>query len=83
MEDVELVPAAVHLVQHRQVRREVGLEFAGVQPDRLVAAGDQRRPGLGFGAGEEGDVVPEPDQGVGEVGDDALGAAVEAGGTAS
>ena len=50
----------------------------GIEADRLVAHGHQRRLGPRLGAGEQRHVVAELDQGVGEMGDDPLGAAVEA-----
>ena len=50
-----------------------------IEPDGLVAAGYQPGLGPGVGAGEQHDVMPEIDQGVGKVGNDPLGAAVEAG----
>ena len=79
VDDVELVAPLVHLVQHRQVRREVGLERAGIEPDGLVPHRHQRGAGPRLGAGEQRHLVAELDQGVGEVGDDPFRAAVEAG----
>ena len=79
VEDVELVRPAVQLVQHAEMGGEVRLQGVRVEPDGLVTDGYQPRLGPGVGAGEQHDVMPEIDQGVGKVGHDPLGAAVEAG----
>ncbi|MNQ90988.1 hypothetical protein D3C85_1063510 [compost metagenome] len=77
MDDVERVGAVQNGGQQGHVRGQVGLQRLGVQPDRLIAHRDQPRPRLGLGAGEQGHLVAQIDQGVGQVGDDPLGAAVE------
>ena len=79
MQDVELVAPLVQLVQHRQMGREIGLERAGIEPDRLIAHRHERGPGPRLGTRKQRHLVAELDQGVGEVGDDPFGAAVEAG----
>ena len=77
MDDVEFRRPFVQLVQHAQVRREVRLELARIEPDRPVSADDQIRARLGFRAGEQGDLVAELDKGIGKIGHDALGPAIE------
>jgi hypothetical protein len=57
MQHVELVAPFVQLVQHREMRREVGVERAGIEPDRLVAHGHERGPGPRLGAREQGHLV--------------------------
>src|SRR3954470_21835648 len=37
-DNVEFVPSAMNLVQHRHVRGEIRLEIAGIEPDRLITA---------------------------------------------
>ena len=83
MQNVELVTPLVQLVQHREMGREVGLEPARIEPDRLVAHRDECAPGPRLGTREKRHLVAELDQGVREVGDDPLSAAVKAGWTAS
>lgn len=79
MDDVEVVGTLHHLRQHDQVCGQVRLERRRIQPDRLIAYGDETRARLGVDRGEQGDVVPQVDQGVGQVGDDAFGAAIQPG----
>ena len=50
---------------------------AGIEPDRLIAHRHQLGLGLRVGAGEQGHLVAQVDQRVGQVGDDPLGAAIE------
>ncbi len=76
VDDVELIGPPADLVQHGHVRGEVGLQRRGVQPDGLVADGGQFGLGAGVGAGEQGDIVAEIDQGVAEVRHHPFGAAV-------
>ncbi len=79
VDQVELAGAAAHLVQHGHVGGEIGLQGRRVQPNGLVAS--RRQPGLGLGlrAGEQSDLVPQPDQGVAQMCDHAFGAAIEFG----
>ncbi len=77
VEDVEAVPLLADLGQHGQVRRHVGRQRVWVQSDRLVAASDQSCPGIGFGAGEQRDVVTEIHQRVAQVGDHTFRPAIE------
>ena len=79
VEDVELVRPPMQLVQHGEMGGEIGLQWVRVEPDGLVADGHQPGLGPGVGAGEQHDVMPELDQGVGKMGHDPLGTAVEAG----
>src|SRR6185437_1977147 len=78
VDDVELVRPSPHLVHHREMRREVGLERVRIEPDRLIPDGDERRPRLRVCAREEDHIVAQVHQRVRQVGDDPLGAAVEA-----
>ncbi len=78
VDHVEIVGAAAHLGEHRHVGGEVGLQRRGVQPDRLVTHGNQLGLGMRVGAREQGDVVTQIDQRVGQVGHDPFSAAVEA-----
>ena len=66
-----------HLGDLGHVRRQVGFQRGRVQPDRLVA--DHHQPGLGagLGAGEQGDLVAQLYQGVGQMRRHPLGAAIE------
>jgi hypothetical protein len=77
VDDVELVAPLVQIGQHRQVRGDIRLQRRRVEPDRLIARRRQMRPGARFGAGEQRHVVAQVDQSFAEVGDHALGAAVE------
>ncbi|MNE46266.1 hypothetical protein D3C80_1405930 [compost metagenome] len=77
MDDVEIVGAVQHLRQHGHVRGQIGLQRLRVQANGLISHRDQSRPRLGLGAGEQGDVMAQIDQGVGQVGHHPLGAAVE------
>ena len=63
------------------VRWAARSDFSGAGSSRIAwsRTGASRARGLRLGAGEQGDLVAEVDQGVGQVGDDPLGAAVEAG----
>ena len=78
VQHVELFGARPDLGQLAQVRGEVGLERRRIEPDGLVAHGDQMGLGLRPGAGEQGHLVAELHQRVAQVRDDALGAAVQA-----
>ena len=69
--------SAMDLVQHRHVRREIGLEIAGIEPDGLIAAGHQLGLGPRFGAGEQGHLVAEVDERIRQVRDDSLRAAIK------
>jgi hypothetical protein len=77
VDDVELVGQGPDLGDLAQVSGEIGFQGRGIKPDGLVANGDQLGLGLGFGAGEQGDVVTEIDERVGQVGDDTLRAAIQ------
>jgi hypothetical protein len=79
MQHVELVHACPQLVQHRHVRGEVGFQRGGIQADGLIAHRHQPCARLGFGGGEQRDVVAGFDQGVAQPGHHAFGAAVELG----
>jgi hypothetical protein len=79
VDDVELVGGLPDARQHGHVSGEVGLQRRGVQPYGAIADGHQPRRRLRLRAGEQGDVVPEGDEGVGEGGHHALRAAVEVG----
>ena len=78
VQHVEVVGAAPHLVQHRQMRGDVGLERRRVESYGLLAHRHEERRRLGFRAREQRDVVSLIHQGIGEVGHDALGSTVKA-----
>src|SRR5947209_2650185 len=59
------------------MRGEIGLEPGRIKPDRLVPNGDEVGLRLGVGAAEEGHLMAEFDQSLGQEGYDPLGAAVE------
>jgi len=67
---------AANLLDHQ---REVGERIAhpGIQAQRVRRAGDEMGGGFRIGAREERDVVPQPDQLLGEVGHDAFRSAIE------
>ena len=77
VQDVEAVLVLAHLGQHRQVGGQVRLQRRGIEADRLVAHGDQVGLGLGVGAGEQGDLVAEIDQGVAQMRHHPFGAAIQ------
>ena len=77
MDHVEVVGALQHLGQHDHMRRQIGLQRGRVQPDRLIPHRHQSRACLGVRRGEQGHVMPQIDEGVGQVGHHALGAAVQ------
>ena len=76
--DVELVGPLADPVEHRQMGGEVRFEIR-VQPKRALAAGHPGRPGARLGAREQGDVVTELDQRVGQIGNDPFRPAIEPG----
>jgi hypothetical protein len=78
VDHVEAAGLAADLGQHGHVGGQVRLERGGVQADGLVAHDHQLGLGAGVAGGEQGDVVAQVDQGVRQVRDDPLGAAVEA-----
>src|SRR4051794_10213904 len=77
VDNVEFVPSAMNLVQHRHVRGEIRLEIAGIEPDRLITAGHQRGLGPCLRAGEQGHLVAELHERVREVRDNPFRAAIE------
>ncbi len=79
VDHVELVGAAAHLGDLGHVGGQVGLQRRGVQSDRLVAHHHQPGLGAGLAAGEQGNLVAQLHQGVGQVRRHPLGAAVEPG----
>src|SRR5690606_8592790 len=56
-----------------------GIADLGIEPERLLAARHQLRGRQRVAAREQGDLVTLPDQLLGQIGDDSLRAAVEAG----
>ena len=78
VQDVEVLRALADLLQHQQVVRQ-RIAHRRVEAERGGGAFDQPGARLGIAAGEEGDVVALRHQLLGQVGDDALGAAVEPG----
>ncbi len=77
VDEIELVRPPPHLVQHGHVRGEVRLQQRRIQPDRLVARGNQPGLGLGLGAGEQGHLMAQFDKGIGQVGHHPLRAAIQ------
>lgn len=72
---VVLVRVLCDLVEHEQVGgNRVGT--VGVEPQPLLGLGPKRRRGVRVSGGVKGDLVAEPDEFLGQVGDDALRAAV-------
>ncbi len=78
MDDVEAMRLAANLVQHGHVGGQVRLQRRGVQADGLVAHDDQLGLGASVARGEQGDLVPKIDQGVGQMRHDAFCTAIEA-----
>ena len=83
MEHIELVGARADLVQHREMRGNVGLERVRIEPHCLLAHRDEARPRAGVAAREERHIVAELHERIRQVGYDPFGAAIETGGTAS
>ena len=79
MDQVEFRDMVPHRRQQGHVGGQIGLQRTRVQPDRLVPHRDQSRPRPGVGAGEQGHLMAEVDQGIGQMRDDTLGAAVKSG----
>ena len=75
VQDVELVGALVDLLQHAEDRRQRVADLR-VQAGRPRPHGHQPRRGDRIAAGEQGHVVAERDQFLGQVGHHPLGAAV-------
>jgi hypothetical protein len=76
VQDVELVRATAHLLEHQRDRGE-RVADRGIEAQRAPRARDEIRRGLRLAAREERDVVAEPHQLFGEVGHHALRAAVQ------
>ena len=74
--DVELVPALAHVLKHREVRGRLRLDRIGIEAQRRIAPRDEPGVRRRVRAREQRDVVPELDQRVREIRDDALRAAV-------
>ncbi len=77
VQHVEVVGAAPHLVQHREVCGNVGFERRRIEAYGLLAHRHEARRRLCLSTCEQRDVVPLVHQRIGEVGHDALGSAVE------
>jgi hypothetical protein len=77
VQDVEPAGFAAHALHLRHVRGD-GVAQGAVEPQRRGPHAFQVGGGLRIAAGEQGDVVPHVHQGLGQVGDDPLGAAIEA-----
>ena len=76
MNDVELGEAPSHPVQHRHIVDERVLACL-VESQRLFAGRLEQRRGLRIAARKKSDLVTEPEQFLGQIMDDAFGAAVE------
>ena len=77
MEGVEFGRAPAHLVEHDHVIGQ-RIPHPGIEPERLLRARYEFRRGQRVAAREQGDLVSLADQLLGEIRDDALGAAVQA-----
>jgi hypothetical protein len=77
VQHVEALRTATHLMQHRQMRREIGFQRRRIKPNRLVAHGYQGCTGFRLGAREQRDVVAKIRKRIREMGDDAFGATVQ------
>ena len=82
VDDVELGARWRDLLEQQDVVRQ-RVDAARVEPQRPRRARHQPRRGHRVAAGEQRDVVALRHELLGQVGDDALGAAVERGGTLS
>ena len=78
MQNIECMPAQMKLMQHGQVSGQVRFQRARIEPDGLIAYRDQPRPCVCLRAREQRDLVPELDESVGQVRDDAFSAAIQA-----
>ena len=78
MDNVEFLGPARQHFQHNDVRRQI-IPHCPIEAQR--AAAHRLQPGFGdaVAGGEQGNIVTEGGELVGEVGDDALGAAIELG----
>ena len=83
VDDVELLGAQPHFVQHREMRGDRRFQRRRIEPQRLVPDWHKPSVGLSVGAGEQRHVVAERHQSVDQIGDDALGAAIKLRGHAS
>src|SRR5713226_10746843 len=76
MDDVEMRRRLDHLLEHGDLVGD-GIAAAAVEAERARRAGMQPGARLRIAAGEERHRMAELDQLFGEIGDDALGAAIE------
>ena len=76
VENVELIGSPAYPVEHPQVIDERVLDLA-VEPQGVIATRFQHRGRLRIAAREQRHLVSVPNQLVGDVGDDPLGATVE------
>jgi hypothetical protein len=76
MQHVELARAAAHALEHHQMVGQ-GILDARIEAQRARRAGDEPRARLGIGAREEGHVVPEAHQLLGEIENHPFGAPIE------
>ena len=81
MQDVEIVGALAHAIEHQHVIGN-GIAHAGVEPQRLRHAGHEVGRRDRIAAGKQRHVMAERHQFFGQVGDDPLGAAIEPWGNA-
>ena len=77
MDDIEAVLRGAQLREHVQVRRDVRFQRRGIQANGLIAAGEKRGLGVGIAAGEQGDLMAQIDQRVGQMRHHPFGAAVK------
>lgn len=77
MDDVEFGRARADIVQHREMRRDIGLERRRIEAQRLLSCGNQLRTRDRIATGEQDHVVTKLDQGIAQIGHYPFGPAVE------
>jgi hypothetical protein len=77
MQNVEFLDSLAHLVEHEHVVGD-GVLDGRIEPQRGHGAAGELGGGDGIAAGEQRHVVPELHQFFGQIGDDPLGAAIQA-----
>ena len=80
VDDVEILGAQAHFVQHRKMRRDRRFQRRRIEPERLVADGHKAGVRHGVPARKEGNVMAIRHQSVDQIGDDPFGAAIKPGG---
>src|SRR5690606_13903676 len=78
VQNIEFVGTGTNFVHQCKMRGEIGFARCPVESNSLITDWDQLRLGLRLYGRKEGDVMPEVDQCIGEISDDAFRAAIEA-----